>query len=534
MTDFKLQFPPEQINELAADFSYEDDARCLEAGAAASRRGHYTRREFLDVCRWKSGRTLHLAEANSVDVVEETTKLVFERADESIRVGALCSLEGVGVPIASALLFFAFPEDYPILDRRALESLGVAARTQYSRAFWLEYLAACRKLARQHGAPIRVLDKALWQHSKERARGRPTRHSRAARGNAGALPVPPTALLLGCVKTKLDHAAKARDLYCSPLWFARRAYAEESGRLWMILSAKHGLVKPDRRLRPYNCALGDQPAAYRHSWGERVVRSLEERFGSLAGATFEVHAGAAYREAIWRPLAQRGAGLSVRFTGLALGEQIRWYSVHSVPSRRRGSTPAEVRRALRDLDGAPTRIAARDWPDDLRDLNQAGMYSWWVDSSGAADISRGLGRQIRARRIYAGQTGATKWPSGTTGGATLASRIGRNHLRGRMRGSTFRLTLAAALADTIGLVKESRSLDSASERRLSAWMSEHLLVAVHPFPERDALGDLEDHVLAKLDPPLNLEGMPPTPIREALSRKRRALGGRSRSEPTAR
>jgi hypothetical protein len=52
-------------------------------------------------------------------------------------------------------------------------------------------------------------------------------------------------------------------------------------------------------------------------------------------------------------------------------------------------------------------------------------------------------------------------------------------------------------------------------------MRDHLQVAVHPFSEPDALGDLEHHVLAMLDPPLNLDGMRPTPLREALSRKRR-------------
>jgi hypothetical protein len=54
-----------------------------------------------------------------------------------------------------------------------------------------------------------------------------------------------TVILLGCVKSKLDNRAKARDLYCSPLWRGRRAYAEASGLPWLILSAKHGLVEPD-------------------------------------------------------------------------------------------------------------------------------------------------------------------------------------------------------------------------------------------------------------------------------------------------
>jgi hypothetical protein len=80
---------------------------------------------------------------------------------------ALVALEGVGVPTASALLFFAFPNDYPILDVRALESLGVRGRTQYPVSFWLDYLGACRGLARRHGVHLRTLDKALWQYSKE-------------------------------------------------------------------------------------------------------------------------------------------------------------------------------------------------------------------------------------------------------------------------------------------------------------------------------------------------------------------------------
>ena len=84
-----------------------------------------------------------------------------------------------------------------------------------------------------------------------------------------------TAILLGCVKTKLDHRAKARDLYCSPLWRRRRTYAEGSGLPWLILSAKHGLVEPTRVLRPYDMALGDLRAGQRRAWGGRVVDSLK-------------------------------------------------------------------------------------------------------------------------------------------------------------------------------------------------------------------------------------------------------------------
>jgi len=60
----------------------------------------------------------------------------------------------------------------------------------------------------------------------------------------------PTGILLGCVKGKVEHPAAAKDLYLLPLWPRRRAYAEASALPWMILSAQHGLVDPNTRLRP--------------------------------------------------------------------------------------------------------------------------------------------------------------------------------------------------------------------------------------------------------------------------------------------
>lgn len=192
--------------------------------------------------------------------------------------------------------------------------------------------------------------------------------------------------------------------------------------------------------------------------------------------------------------------------------------------RRRIATEAELDAALRELDVEPDRVPAGEWPGHLSTLVVSGLYSWWTDRAGATALSAGLGVPVAAGRIYAGQTGATSWPSGRTGVATLAGRIGRNHLRGRIRGSTFRFTLAAALVDPLGLaVAESKRLDQASEARLSDWMERHLEVAVHRFPNRDPLANLEHKVLAVLDPPLNLEGRPKTPVRLRLTAMRRSI-----------
>jgi hypothetical protein len=166
---FALQFPPEEIEPLAGRFPASDERRGLAIGAAARRRGHYTRAEFIEVCSWKTVRSRPKVAANTPARVKAATSRALAADDEATRIEELLELEGVGMPTASTLLYVAFPDDYPILDVRALESLGVTGRTHYTVGFWLEYLQACRELSRRHGVTLRTLDKALWQYSRERA-----------------------------------------------------------------------------------------------------------------------------------------------------------------------------------------------------------------------------------------------------------------------------------------------------------------------------------------------------------------------------
>jgi hypothetical protein len=122
------------------------------------------------VCSWKTVRSRPKVAANTEAAVIDASRRALAAVDEASRIAALLELEGVGVPTASTLLYFAFPDEYPILDVRALESLGVKPRSTYPVRFWLEYLDACRELSRRAGVSLRTLDKALWQHSKELSR----------------------------------------------------------------------------------------------------------------------------------------------------------------------------------------------------------------------------------------------------------------------------------------------------------------------------------------------------------------------------
>ncbi len=166
---FELQFPIEEVPALAARFPASDDGRLLAIGAAVRARGHYTRPEFIEVCAWKTPRSRPRVAANPARAVAAATRCALGADDEAARITALLALDGVGVPTASTLLYAALPAEYPILDVRALDSLGVKSRSVYPIGFWLAYLEACRTLARRAGVSLRTLDKALWQHSKERS-----------------------------------------------------------------------------------------------------------------------------------------------------------------------------------------------------------------------------------------------------------------------------------------------------------------------------------------------------------------------------
>ena len=158
------------------------------------------------------------------------------------------------------------------------------------------------------------------------------------------------------------------------------------------------------------------------------------------------------------------------------------------------------------------------------DLGHAGLYSWWVDEDGAADLTRGVGHPVAPGLIYAGLTGATHWPSGKASSSTLYGRLIGNHLRGRARGSTFRLTLGSIL-------RVANGWTGIDEPALSAWMAQHLRVVPVPVDDRDSLGDLETAVLTALDPPLNLSKMPASPVRQRLTELRRLAGVRSDGQP---
>ena len=172
-TAFRLRFPLAEVMFWAARYAYADDAEVEAIGAAARNRGWYARDEFLTVARWKSPRSRKRCEENDESHVKTATQLALSASDERQRIEALTRLRGIELPTASVLLHLAHRDPYPIIDFRALWSLGVETPpSAYSFTYWWAYTQACRSLAKEAGVRMRTFDRALWQFSKERQASR--------------------------------------------------------------------------------------------------------------------------------------------------------------------------------------------------------------------------------------------------------------------------------------------------------------------------------------------------------------------------
>ena len=129
--------------------------------------------------------------------------------------------------------------------------------------------------------------------------------------------------LVSCVAAKRSEERHAADLYTSA-WFRKaRAYVESTGGPWAILSAKHGLLYPFKRIAPYETTLNRMPKIKRKLWATQVGHTIVEST-PVEGATLHFLAGLRYREFLVPLLSKEGYRIQIPMRGLRIGEQLSW------------------------------------------------------------------------------------------------------------------------------------------------------------------------------------------------------------------
>ena len=84
-----------------------------------------------------------------------------------LRVGLLCTLRGVGVPVASAILALVYPEEYGVIDFRVWRQVFGEERSMFSISDYKRYLHEIHKLAKELAWTVQEVDLAIWGYDKE-------------------------------------------------------------------------------------------------------------------------------------------------------------------------------------------------------------------------------------------------------------------------------------------------------------------------------------------------------------------------------
>ena len=146
--------------------------------------------EFLELWQidaWKNGsRNYSRIEKNNknnnsgkvIQFTKAALALVHKDIKESIRILA-DELDGVGIPVASAIVFFAFPEEFVVIDRYAWNAYNTIktgkAPAKWDKAFtggtkeYEEFLLFCQAEAKKLGSgwTPRDVEKALFEYAEE-------------------------------------------------------------------------------------------------------------------------------------------------------------------------------------------------------------------------------------------------------------------------------------------------------------------------------------------------------------------------------
>lgn len=173
-------FDEQFVADWATRYPIDDLERELfgTVNGAANARGYLTGDELSKIGRWKAVRSTGYLARNDDGFVREVTTVAFARATpDSIRHRVLRILDGVGNPMASAILTVWRPDQFTVLDFRAvgalrrLTALGLlGSPAPEGRSGTLPgygaYLAAYQPIADRLGVSYRDLDRALWKWHK--------------------------------------------------------------------------------------------------------------------------------------------------------------------------------------------------------------------------------------------------------------------------------------------------------------------------------------------------------------------------------
>ena len=133
--------------------------------------------------------------------------------------------------------------------------------------------------------------------------------------------------IIACSNKKRDVTCHARDMYQGQLFKFSVEYAESWGMPWYIISAKYGIIHPDKMIDPYNervptKAADITPWSNTRNYEAYCVppKGMDKTFVLLCGKDYKQ----AFRDGINKSACPREFTCEEPLAGLGIGEQMKW------------------------------------------------------------------------------------------------------------------------------------------------------------------------------------------------------------------
>lgn len=163
------KYHPEQ-DTLEFSFSY-NDGETAALHTKLNKSSSITEDDLRRVSLWKSNRVLSVSETTLKKLNELSVKIDLQLKDELVKevIENLVISQGIGFPMASAILKFIDPTVFPIIDVRAYRALTGKKPyyTTYSYEKYIDYAEQLHELSKKLGRPLREIDEQLYCYDQK-------------------------------------------------------------------------------------------------------------------------------------------------------------------------------------------------------------------------------------------------------------------------------------------------------------------------------------------------------------------------------
>lgn len=179
------------------------------------------------------------------------------------------------------------------------------------------------------------------------------------------------------------------------------------------------------------------------------------------------------------------------------------------------------------LRGDPISLISALEPEDAGGLPAApGFYAWWIERGTIA----GVPHQPHPVHVELGLLYVGISPKRLGSGGLIRSRVIDHHVKGNTSSSTFRFVLAALLLGELALQPRATLkkvvLEHDDNERLRQWQFNHLSLT---WCQRERPWEIEDAVIALMQPPLNSAANQAHPFYPRVSSARAAFRAAGRT-----